>query len=32
VWIEVLSFDKMIDDAKKRNAVFFEKLGVNPLG
>jgi hypothetical protein len=32
VWIEVLSFDKMIDDAKKRNAVFFDKLGVKPIG
>ena len=32
VWIEVLSFDKMIDDAKRRNAVFFDKLGVRPIG
>ena len=32
VWIEVLSFDKLIDDAKRRNAVFFEKLGVQTIG
>jgi hypothetical protein len=32
VWIEVLSFDKMIDDAKRRNATFFDKLGVRPIG
>ncbi len=28
VYIEVLSFDKLINDAKKRNAVLFEKLGI----
>jgi hypothetical protein len=31
VWIDVMSFDKLIDDAKRRNQVFFEKLGVAPF-
>lgn len=28
VYVEVISFSKMVDDAQKRNAAFFEKLGV----
>ncbi|MEQ8637958.1 ATP-binding protein [Gimesia maris] len=28
VYVEIISFDKVVADAKKRNAVFFEKLGV----
>jgi hypothetical protein len=28
VYVEVISFAKLIDDAKKRNAAFFEKLGL----
>jgi len=28
VYIEILSFDKLANDAKKRNAVLFEKLGI----
>jgi hypothetical protein len=27
-YFEVMSYDKMIQDAKKRNAIFFEKLGL----
>lgn len=27
-YVEVISFDKLIDDAEKRNRVFFEKLGL----
>ena len=27
-YIEILSFDKMINDSKKRNKVLFEKLGI----
>lgn len=27
-YIEIVSFDKLIDDAEKRNRVFFEKLGL----
>ena len=26
--IEILSFDKIIDDAGKRNRILFEKLGI----
>jgi len=32
VYVEVLSFDKLLSDAKKRNAVLFEKLGVAGRG
>lgn len=28
VYVEIVSFDKLIDDAKKRNAILFDKLGV----
>jgi len=28
VYIEIISFAKLIADAKKRNAAFFEKLGL----
>ncbi len=28
VYIEVISFNKLIDDAKKRNAILFDKLGL----
>jgi hypothetical protein len=28
VYVEIVSFDKLIDDAKRRNAVLFEKLGL----
>ena len=28
VYIEVISFDKLVDDARKRNAILFDKLGV----
>ncbi len=28
VYVEIISFAKLIDDAKKRNAAFFEKLGL----
>lgn len=28
VYVEIISFPKLIDDAKKRNAAFFEKLGI----
>jgi len=28
LYIEIISFQKLIDDAKRRNAVLFEKLGV----
>jgi hypothetical protein len=27
-YVEVVSFTKMVDNAKKRNAVFFDKLGL----
>lgn len=27
VYVEIISFPKLVDDAKKRNAAFFEKLG-----
>ncbi len=27
-YVEIISFDKLIGDAKKRNAVLFEKLGI----
>ena len=27
-YIEILSFDKIIDDAGKRNRILFEKLGI----
>jgi hypothetical protein len=27
-YIEIISFDKLVSDAKKRNAVLFEKLGL----
>lgn len=30
VYVEILSFDKLVSDAKKRNAVLFEKLGLRP--
>jgi hypothetical protein len=29
LWTELWSYDRMIDGARKRNATFFEKLGVN---
>lgn len=29
VYVEIISFPKLIDDAKKRNAAFFEKLGLD---
>ena len=29
LYIEVLSYDKIINDAKKRNEILFEKLGIN---
>ncbi len=28
IYVEIVSFDKLIDNAKKRNAVLFDKLGV----
>ena len=28
IYVEVISFDKLIDDAKRRNAVLFEQLGL----
>ena len=28
VYVEILSFDKLIGDANKRNAILFEKLGL----
>jgi hypothetical protein len=28
VYVEIVSFDKLIDDAKRRNAVLFEQLGL----
>ena len=28
IYIEVISFDKLIDDAKQRNAVLFQQLGL----
>jgi hypothetical protein len=28
VYVEIISFDKLIADAKKRNAVLFDKLGL----
>lgn len=28
VYVEIMSFDKLLGDAKKRNAVLFEKLGI----
>ena len=28
MYIQVLSFDKMLQDAKKRNAILFEKLNL----
>jgi len=28
VYIEIISFAKLVDDARKRNAAFFKKLGV----
>lgn len=28
VYVEILSFDKLVNDARKRNAVLFEKLGL----
>jgi len=28
VYLEIISFNKLVDDAKKRNAVPFEKLGL----
>ena len=28
VYVDIVSFDKLIGDAKKRNAVLFEKLGL----
>ena len=30
VYVEILSFDKLVDDAAKRNAVLFDKLGLRP--
>ena len=29
VWVEVWSYDRVIDDAKKRNEVFFTQLGLS---
>ena len=31
-YFEVISYDKMVGDAKKRNAVLFDKLGLSPSG
>lgn len=28
VYVDIVSFDKLIDDAKRRNAILFDKLGV----
>jgi hypothetical protein len=28
VYIEVIAFEKLVGDAKKRNAALFEKLGI----
>ncbi len=28
VYLETISFNELVDDAKKRNAVLFEKLGL----
>ena len=28
IYVEVISFDKLIDDAKRRNAVLFDQLGL----
>ena len=28
VYVEIMSFDKLVGDAKKRNAILFEKLGL----
>ena len=28
-YIEIISFDKLIDDAKRRNKILFDKLGVS---
>ncbi len=30
VYVEIISFDKLVGDAKKRNAMLFEKLGLRP--
>jgi len=30
VYVEMISYDKLVDDARKRNAIFFEKLGLPP--
>lgn len=27
-WVEVVAYEKMVSDAKKRNRAFFEKLGL----
>ena len=32
VYVEIISFDKLIDDAKRRNAVLFEQLGLADRG
>ena len=29
VYVDIMSFDKLIGDAKKRNAILFDKLGLN---
>jgi len=30
VYVDIVSFDKLLGDAKKRNAILFEKLGLTP--
>ena len=30
-YIEVISYAKVLTDAKKRNAIFFQKLGINDV-
>ena len=30
VYVDIISFDKLLGDAKKRNAILFEKLGLTP--
>jgi hypothetical protein len=30
VYVEMISYDKVVNDARKRNAIFFEKLGLPP--
>ncbi|MBI1897625.1 MAG: hypothetical protein HYS04_14030 [Acidobacteria bacterium] len=30
VYVDIVSFDKLLGDAKKRNAILFDKLGLTP--